>query len=215
MIDLLRGFSHWIEGFADSPWAVAILIINAFTESIFNPIPPDPLLVGMSVLNPNLALFYAALVTASSVLGAVVGHWLGLRFGRPLVLKFISAKKVDRVEKMFQQYGSWAVLAAAFTPIPYKVFAITAGVLEMERRPFIVASIIGRGARFFLLGALLFFFGRSIQQFIETRFELLTILSSIFLVVALIGAFSIMRVLKWRRANGLARLRQEQTLESD
>jgi undecaprenyl-diphosphatase len=212
MIDLLRSFSHWVEGFADSPWAVAILVINSFTESIFNPIPPDPLLIGMSVLNPNLALLYAGLVTAASVIGALVGHWLGLRFGRPLVLKFISEKKVDRVEGMFQRYGSWAILIAAFTPIPYKVFAITAGVLEMQRHPFIVASIIGRGARFFLLGGLIFFFGRSIQQFIEDRFELLTILFSILLVVSVIVVFFIMR---WRRANAVVELRQEQTLETD
>ena len=212
MIDLLRSFSHWVEGFADSPWAVAILVINSFTESIFNPIPPDPLLIGMSVLNPNLALLYAALVTAASVIGALVGHWLGLRFGRPLVLKFISEKKVDRVEGMFQRYGSWAILIAAFTPIPYKVFAITAGVLEMQRHPFIVASIIGRGARFFLLGGLIFFFGRSIQQFIEDRFELLTVLFSILLVVSVIVVFFIMR---WRRANAVVELRQEQTLETD
>jgi membrane protein YqaA with SNARE-associated domain len=212
MIDLLRSFSHWVEGFSDSPWAVAILVINSFTESVFNPIPPDPLLIGMSVLNPNLALLYAALVTASSVIGAVVGHWLGLRFGRPLVLKFVSQKKVDRVEGMFQRYGSWAVLIAAFTPIPYKVFAITAGVLEMERHPFIVASIIGRGARFFLLGGLIFFFGRPIQQFIEARFELLTVLFSILLVVSVIVVFFIMR---WRRANAVVELRQEQTLETD
>jgi undecaprenyl-diphosphatase len=212
MIDLLRSFSHWVEGFADSPWAVAILVINSFTESIFNPIPPDPLLIGMSVLNPNLALLYAALVTAASVIGALVGHWLGLRFGRPLVLKFISEKKVDRVEGMFQRYGSWAILIAAFTPIPYKVFAIIAGVLEMQRHPFIVASIIGRGARFFLLGGLIFFFGRSIQQFIEDRFELLTVLFSILLVVSVIVVFFIMR---WRRANAVVELRQEQTLDTD
>jgi membrane protein YqaA with SNARE-associated domain len=212
MIELLRSFSHWVEGFADSPWAVVILFLNSFTESIFNPIPVDPLLVGMSVVNPNLALFYAALATAASVIGAVAGHWLGLRFGRPLVLKFISEKRVNRVEEMFQRYGSWAILIAAFTPIPYKVFAVTAGVLEMNRRPFIVASIIGRGARFFLLGGLIFFFGRSIQQFIEDRFELLTVLFSILLVVSVIVVFFIMR---WRRANAVVELRQEQTLETD
>jgi membrane protein YqaA with SNARE-associated domain len=212
MIELSRSFSHWVEGFADSPWAVVILFLNSFTESIFNPIPVDPLLVGMSVVNPNLALFYAALATAASVIGAVAGHWLGLRFGRPLVLRFISEKKVNRVEEMFQRYGSWAILIAAFTPIPYKVFAVTAGVLEMNRRPFIVASIIGRGARFFLLGGLIFFFGRSIQQFIEERFELLTVLFSILLVVSLIAVFFIMR---WRRANGMVKLAPEQSLETD
>lgn len=200
MIELIRSFSHWVEGFADSPWAIVILVVNSFTESIVNPIPPDPLLIGMSFINPNLALLYAALVTISSVLGALVGHWLGLRFGRPLVLKFIAAKKVDRVEAMFQKYGSWAVLIAAFTPIPYKVFAITAGVLEMDRRPFIVASIIGRGARFFLLGGLILFFGEAIQKFIETRFELLTVLFSILLILSLALGFLFIR---WRRANGI------------
>ena len=199
MIELIRSFSHRVEGFADSPWAIVILVVNSFTESIVNPIPPDPLLIGMSLIKPNLALVYAALVTISSVLGALVGHWLGLRFGRPLVLKFIAAKKVDRVEVMFQKYGSWAVLIAAFTPIPYKVFAITAGVLEMDRRPFIVASIIGRGARFFLLGGLIFFFGEAIQKFIETRFELLTILFSILLIFSLALGFVFIR---WCRAKG-------------
>lgn len=212
MIELLREFSQWVAGFADSPWAVVILVVNSFTEAIFNPIPPDPLLIGMSVLKPSLAFLYAALVTAASVLGAIVGHWLGLHFGRPLVLKFISEKKVDRVEAMFQRYGSWAILIAAFTPIPYKVFAITAGVLEMERHSFILASIIGRGARFFLLGGLIFFFGKSIQQFIQDRFELLTVLFSILLVVSLVVVFFIMR---WRRANGVVELAQEQPLETD
>jgi membrane protein YqaA with SNARE-associated domain len=212
MIELLRSFSHWVESFADSPWAIVILVVNSFTESIFNPIPPDPLLIGMSVINQNLALVYAALVTISSVLGALVGHWLGLRLGRPLVLKFISAKKVDRVEAMFQKYGSWAVLIAAFTPIPYKVFAVTAGVLEMDRRPFMVVSIIGRGARFFLLGGLIFFFGEAMRDFIETRFEILTIIFSILLLVGLVAVYLILR---WRRANGAPALNSEQPLGTD
>jgi undecaprenyl-diphosphatase len=166
----------------------------------------------MSVINQNLALVYAALVTISSVLGALVGHWLGLRLGRPLVLKFISAKKVDRVEAMFQKYGSWAVLIAAFTPIPYKVFAVTAGVLEMDRRPFMVVSIIGRGARFFLLGGLIFFFGEAMRDFIETRFEILTIIFSILLLVGLVAVYLILR---WRRANGAPALNSEQPLGTD
>ena len=211
MIELFRSFSHWVESFADSPWAIVTLVVNSFTESIVNPIPPDPLLIGMSFINPNLALVYAALVTISSVLGALVGHWLGLRFGRPLVFKFISAKKVARVEAMFHKYGSWAVLVAAFTPIPYKVFAITAGVLEMDRRPFIVASIIGRGARFFLLGGLIFIFGEAIQDFIETRFELLTVLFSILLIVSLALGFLFIR---WRRANGIPLFDWEDSMET-
>jgi membrane protein YqaA with SNARE-associated domain len=212
MIELLRSFSHWVEGFADSPWAIIILVVSSFTESVFNPIPPDPLLIGMSVINPRLALVYAGLVTVSSVLGALVGHWLGLRFGRPLVLRFISAGKVDRVEALFQKYGTWAVLIAAFTPIPYKVFAITAGVLEMDRRPFILVSILGRGARFFLLGGLIFFFGGAMRDFIETRFEILTLVFSVLLVVALVAIFLAMR---WRRPHGGPMLEGERSLERD
>ena len=211
MIEWLKEISHWVEGFADSPWAVLILVANSFTESIINPIPPDPLLIAMSILNQKMALVYAALVTVASVLGALVGHWLGLRFGRPLVLRFISEKKVDRVEKLFQSYGMWVVVVAAFTPIPYKVFAVTAGVMELNRRTFVIASIVGRGARFFLLGGLIFFFGQPIQDFIESRFELLTIASSLFLVGSLVAGFFYLR---WRRArHGAATLEPEQDPE--
>ena len=136
MIELLKSISHWVEGFADSPWAVVVLVLNSFTESIINPIPPDPLLIGMSILHQNLALFFAALVTIASVLGAIVGHWLGLRFGRPLVLKFISEKKVMRVENLFQTYGTWVRLVAAFTPIPYKLFTISSTVFQRTTSTF-------------------------------------------------------------------------------
>ena len=212
MLDLLRSFSHWVEGFADSPWAMVILVVNSFTESIINPIPVDPLLIGMAILNPNLALVYAGAATVSSVAGAVAGHWLGLRCGRPLVLKMVSEKRVSQVESLFQRYGVWAILIAAITPIPYKVFAVTAGVLRMKRYPFIVASLIGRGARFFLLGGLIFFFGASIQRFIETRFELLTVVFSVALVLAVAVGLVIMR---YRRVNGAVQLREEQPAESD
>jgi membrane protein YqaA with SNARE-associated domain len=212
MFDLLRSFSHWVEGFAGTPWAMVILVVNSFTESIINPIPVDPLLIGMGILNPNMALIYAGLATVSSVAGAVAGHWLGLRCGRPLVLKMVSEKKVTQVESLFQRYGVWAILVAAITPIPYKVFAVTAGVLRMDRYPFIVASLIGRGVRFFLLGGLIFFFGASIQQFIETQFELLTVIFSVVLVLALVAGLVIMR---YRRATGVVELREEQPAESD
>ncbi len=162
MIDLFRELSDWTAGFAESDWSALILAIAAFTESIFFPVPPDPLLIAIAMPQPHAALWLAALVTASSVAGAVVGHWLGLRFGRPLLYRFASRKKVEAVEALFQKYGAWAVLVAAFTPIPYKVFAICAGVLDLNRRTFIIASIIGRGARFFIIGGLIFAYGEEI-----------------------------------------------------
>ena len=184
MIELARELSHWLIGFADSEWAIAVLAATAFTESIFFPIPPDALLIGMSLIHPKAALLFAAVATVSSVAGAVAGRWLGKRFGRPVLDRFVSSEKVEKVEALFNRYGVWAILIAAITPIPYKVFAITAGVLNMPQVPFIIASLIGRGARMLTVGALIFLFGDAIQGFLEERFELAMIISG----VALVGA---------------------------
>lgn len=193
MLDFLHEISNWILAFADSPWAIVALAIDAFTESIINPFPPDPLLIAIALRQPNIAFLLAGVATIASVLGALVGHWIGLKLGRPVVLRFISESKVMRVERMFQKYGAWAILIAAFTPIPYKVFAVTAGVLELNRRTFLIASVIGRGARFFLIAGLIFFAGNAIQEFIETRFELITIVFSVALIAALAIIFFLSR----------------------
>ena len=129
--------------------------------------------------------------------GAVIGHWLGLRFGKPLLHRFVSEHKVGRVENLFQKYGMWAILLAAFTPIPYKVFAITAGILNLDRRTFIIASIIGRGARFFLIAGLIVAFGDSIEEFVESNFELVTAIVAAGVVV--VGLFFLL-VMRIRRA---------------
>ena len=185
MIELVRELSHWMVGFADSDWAMAVLAVTAFIESIFFPLPPDPLLIGMSFAHPRLALLFAAITTVASVAGAGAGRWLGMRYGRPILDRFVSADKVDRVEGLFNRYGVWAILIAAITPIPYKVFALSAGVLNMPLTPFVIASLVGRGARFFLIGALIFLFGEAIQDFLEHRFELVMIAAGIGTVVCL------------------------------
>jgi len=202
MFELLRELSDWTTGFAESDWSALILAAASFAESIFFPIPPDPLLIAIAIPQPHAALWLAALVTASSVAGAVVGHWLGHRFGRPLLYRFASGKKVEAVEKMFRKYGAWAVLIAAFTPIPYKVFALSAGILDMNLRTFILASIVGRGARFFILGGLIFAYGEEIEGFIDTNFELVTAATAVALVVAVaLAAIIVTR----RRARGAVR----------
>ena len=199
MIDLLRELSEWTAGFAESDWSALILAVAAFTESIFFPVPPDPLLIAIAIPQPHAALWLAALVTASSVAGAVVGHWLGLRFGRPLLYRFASRKKVEAVEALFQKYGAWAVLVAAFTPIPYKVFAISAGILDLNRRTFILASIVGRGARFFIIGGLIFAYGEEIQEFIDTNLEVVTVSTTAAVVVA---AVVVAIIVQRRRVRG-------------
>ncbi len=175
MTHILSELTGWVVGFADSDWSFLALGLLSFSEAIFFPIPPDPLLIGISVLRPEAALWLAAIATLSSVGGALVGHWLGSRLGAPLLHKFVAARHVESAERMFARYGAWAVALAAFTPIPYKVFAITAGALNQDRRSFILASLIGRGARFFLLGGLMFAYGDSIEQFIDDHFQTLTI----------------------------------------
>ena len=175
MLEPLHNLSEWLLGLADSRWAIAVLGITSFAESIFFPIPPDPVLLVMSIAQPTAALWFAALVTVASVAGALVGHWLGQRFGRPFAYRMFSEHRITMIESMFRRYGMLAVLIAAFTPLPYKVFAIAAGILALDRRTFVIASLVGRGARFFLLGGLVFIFGEPIAAFINEKFGLLTL----------------------------------------
>ena len=154
MIDLFHDLSEWTVGFASSDWAVLALAVTAFAESIFFPIPPDPLLLGVALARQDQAIWLALLVTVSSVAGAVVGHWLGGKLGRPLLTRLFSDMIVAKTEHWLERYGVWATLLAAFTPIPYKVFAISAGVLKLDRRTFVLASLVGRGVRFVTIGVL-------------------------------------------------------------
>lgn len=191
MINTLQEISDWLLGFADSGWAVPFLAVTSFSESIFFPIPPDPLLIGAAIANPGASIWYAGVVTLFSVGGAMIGHWLGLRFGRPLLNRMFSPDKIEPVERMFNKYGLWTILVAAFTPLPYKLFAIMSGVLDLDRKTFFVASLIGRGSRFFALGILIFVFGEDIKTFLDKHFQTLTIGvgATIVLAIVIIAAF--------------------------
>ena len=200
-MEYFDGLTTWFAAFAGSEWAVVVLAIATFLESIFSPIPPDPLLIPMSVLNPNMAILYALVATLSSVLGALVGHWLGSRFGRPILSRFASNSKIDQAESLFDRFGGWAVLAAAVTPIPYKVFAVLAGVLKYDRKKFFIVSLIGRGVRFIGLGVLLFLFGEQIQIFIEDNFQSLSLYG---LAVFMVLGVGLVVLLKFRNRFGLS-----------
>ena len=175
MFDLLHDLSDWTLSLAESEWALVLLVLVAFSESIFFPIPPDPLLIAIGIADPSAAIWAAALATAASVAGGVVGHYLGRRIGRPLLNKFVSEDKIARAESLFERYGAWAILAAAITPIPYKVFTILAGVMNLRMRPFLLASLVGRSARIMTVGVLIYLFGESVRDFIDHNFELLTV----------------------------------------
>lgn len=186
MFEFFRDLSDWIVDFADSDWSAVALALTSFSEAVFFPVPPDTLLIGIGILQPESAIWLAAIATVASVIGAAVGYWLGRRVGRPLLYRFASESKVVSAEKLFKKYGGWAVLVAAFTPIPYKVFAISAGVLDLNLRTFIIASVLGRGARFFLIGGMLYAFGDSIEDFINSNIELITGGGTLLLIVAVV-----------------------------
>ena len=195
MTELLTRLSDWTESFAESDWAIGLLLLVATSESFIFPIPPDPLLIATGLAHPSWAIWLAALVTVASVAGAVVGHWLGRRLGRPLLYRLVSQPRIERAERLFSRYGAWAILVAAFTPVPFKVFTVLAGVLDMNIRHLVIASLVGRGARFLTLGALIFVFGDSIQAFIDDNLEKLAVAAAAGLVslVAAILIFSRLR----------------------
>ncbi|MCH2311097.1 MAG: VTT domain-containing protein [SAR202 cluster bacterium] len=179
-MELLHDLAQWILSFADSPWALVILAISSFTESIFNPIPPDALLIAISLLKTQHSIWFATLVILTSVSGALVGHFIGKKFGRPILQmtfkgnRLISDNMITKADQLFDRYGVWAVLIAAFSPIPYKLIAIGAGVLNFDRKVFFIASLIGRTCRFMLIGIFIFFFGEQINQFINDYLGLIT-----------------------------------------
>lgn len=169
------------------------LCLNSFIESFFLVPPPDFLLIAMDLKEPNKALYFAFICTIASALGGAVGYGIGKWFGRPAFDWIFSglqkkgnnkAKEYfDRVEVLYNKYGSWAVFFAAFTPIPYKVFTIASGILKMNFLGFMLASMIGRGMRFFIVSIVLMIFGEKIKQHLELVIILVTILIIIFFVL--------------------------------
>ena len=197
MFDLLHDLSDWTLSLAESEWALVLLALVAFSESIFFPIPPDPLLIAIGIADPSMAIWAAALATLASVAGGVVGHYLGRRVGRPLLNKFVSEDKIARAESLFEKYGAWAILAAAITPIPYKVFTILAGIMNLRMRPFLLASLVGRSIRIMTVGVLIYLFGESVREFIDHNFELLTV-GAMGMMIVMAVAYLVVRRMRFR-----------------
>lgn len=151
------------------------LLVLAFTESSFFPIPPDLMLIPLSLAKPDRALWYALLCTAASVSGGYLGYILGRVVGQPLLTRIASEQTIDRVGDLFTRYGVWAVFFAGLTPIPYKVFTISAGLFSMPVPAFILGSVLGRGLRFFLVASLIMFIGEEAVAFISANFNWLTV----------------------------------------
>ena len=141
------------------PFALALL---SFTEAIIQPIPPDVMFLPMAYderNSANMLLWLWFIVTFASVLGAMVGHALGKRYGTKLLDRFGKPHHRERLEFLFERYGTWGMFIAAVSPLPYKVFGWIAGASDMKIRPFIVAGIFGRGLRFGMEALLIYLYG--------------------------------------------------------
>ncbi|MDP4012518.1 MAG: YqaA family protein [Candidatus Nanoarchaeia archaeon] len=139
----------------------------AFMESSFFPIPPDFLLIAFVLANPESFLWLAFICTLGSVLGGMFGYLIGYLGEQVILEKLVAKNKIEKVHRLFEKYEAWAILIAGFTPIPYKVFTIAAGVFYVNFRIFVLMSILGRGSRFFLVAYLTKFYGEYVINLID------------------------------------------------
>lgn len=157
------------------PHAVRYLGALSFAESSFFPIPPDVMLMPMSLARPERAMRFAMITTLASVAGGMAGYAIGY-FALDLIAPLIEeggrwSSAYSKASGWFHEWGFWAVLIAGFSPIPYKVFTIAAGALSMAFAPFVLASAVGRGARFYLVAGLLSWGGAAMEQRIRLYVE--------------------------------------------
>ncbi len=180
----------WISG-RYGGW---ILFLIAFVESSFFPIPPDVFLIAMCVAIPARSFRYAAVCSLGSVLGGAFGYGLGYWFmdgiGMSIIDWYGLTDRYGLVQQYFKQYDVWIVGTAGFTPIPYKLFTITAGFVQSNFFTFMLVSLLARSARFFLVAGLIWKFGPQIRNFIHRYFNIL----SIAFVVLLAGGFLLLKV---------------------
>jgi membrane protein YqaA with SNARE-associated domain len=195
----MRGVYDWTLAWASTPYATPALFILAFVEASFFPIPPDVLLMALALGRPQRSFFYVAVCTVGSVAGAVLGWYIGLGLwagfgtaaacpeyaGGAWIFEHVPGFTCERfalVQDLYQDNAWMTLFTAAFTVIPYKVFTIAAGVFRVSIVTLVFASIVGRGARFALVGGLIYFFGPQVKEFIEKRFDLLALLFTLLLI---------------------------------
>ena len=182
----VRRLYHWVLGWADRPGGPAALAGIAAAESFFFPIPPDILLIPLSLGRPRRALWFATLCTAGSVAGGVVGYVIGSSLyasvGEPILEFYGLIAQYENLGALYDRHLVVTLGTAGFTPIPYKVFTIAAGAFSVSFPAFVTVSAVSRAARFFLVAGLIRVFGPRIRGFIERYFNLLTILFALLLI---------------------------------
>jgi membrane protein YqaA with SNARE-associated domain len=184
---LIRNAYNWTMGNASKPHAWWTLGAVSFAESSFFPIPPDVMLVPMVLADRKRAFLLAAWCTLASVLGGIAGYAIGAllydSLGQWLIGAYGYGAEMQEFRALYNEYGAWIILIKGATPIPYKLVTIASGFAGYAFGAFIILSVITRGARFFLVAGLLYFFGQPVRNFIEKRLEL-TLLAAVFVVIA-------------------------------
>lgn len=187
---MLSRLYGWILHWGKTPYGTWALFILAFSESSFFPIPPDVLLIALSVVLPRKSLRYALVCSVGSILGGCFGYLIGWQFmatvGDAIIRFYGLIDKYEYIQQLYSLYDAWVVGIAGFTPIPYKVFTITAGAFRINFVVFLVASAVSRSARFFIVGGLIYLFGPKIESFIERYFNALAIAFVILLILGFV-----------------------------
>ncbi len=192
----LKKLYIWVLSWAESKYGSVALCLLAFMESSFFPIPPDVLQIALSVSKPKKSFYYAFLASVFSILGGILGYFIGLflfeSIGKFIINGLGYEQQFQFVGELFKQNAFLAILGAAFTPIPYKIFTIASGFWQVGLEILIIASVIGRSARFFFVATLMYFFGQRVKEFIEKYFNLLSFLIFIMIVLGYVAVRYVM-----------------------
>lgn len=185
----LEGLYQWTLGLAAHRYAIAALALIAFIESSVFPIPPDVMLIPMILAARSKAWMLALVCTLASVAGGIAGYGIGVfafeTVGQWVLDTYGMVEQFAQVQGLYHEFGVWVVFIAGVTPLPYKVFTITSGVMDLDLFGFTIASVFGRGLRFFLVAGLLYLFGPAIRRFVEAYLPWVALA----FLVLLIGGF--------------------------
>ena len=188
---IVRRLYDWVLSWAETRYGTPALFILAFVESSVFPVPPDVLQIALSAGKPKSAFWYATVSLLGSVLGAFLGFLIGYAFWaatKDFFFTYLFSEEIFNIVK--EKYGDnafFAIFTAAFTPIPYKIFTIAAGVCHVPLIILFSASVIGRGGRFFLVASIMYFCGPAVKTWIDKYFNLLTVVFTILVVLGIIA----------------------------
>ena len=193
---MIKRLYDWVLTWGDSRWGALALFLLALAEASFFPIPPDVLLIALCVGATSRSFRFGAICLVGSIVGAIIGYFIGFFLWQNAAGEYtalanlffehvFSVESFQSVGALYEKYNFWIVFTAGFTPLPYKLFTISGGLFHINFMMFLVASIVSRGLRFFLIAALIWKFGAPIKRFIDKYFNLLAILFT----VLLIGSF--------------------------